>query len=114
MSHGAIVVHTVGIASNVTLSSGVDLGRSWRNVYLEIPTMTSGTDVLLKASADNSTFRRVYTRANSATAQANVFTVKSSVTQAIVDIPAGLRYIAVELSTAMTAASASFKVICSD
>jgi hypothetical protein len=114
MSHGAIVVHTVGLASNTTLTSSVDLGRAWRNVYLEIPTMTSGTDVLLKASPDNSTFRRVYDRTNSATAQANVFTVKSAVTQAIVDIPAGLRYVAIELSTAMTATSAVFRVICSD
>lgn len=114
MSHGAISVYTVGIASNTTLTSGVDLGRAWRNVYLEIPTMTSGTDVLLKASNDSSTFRSVYSRTNSAAAQANIFTVKSNVTQAIVDIPAGLRYLAVELSTAMTATSAIFRIICSD
>jgi hypothetical protein len=114
MSHGAIVVFAKSIASNVTLSSGIDLSRGWKNVYLEIPTMTSATDLYLQASSDNSTFRRVFVRANTATAQATALLIKSSVTQCLVDIPAGLRYVKVELSTAMTASTATFKLICSD
>jgi hypothetical protein len=114
MSHGAIVVYTKSIASNITNTGGIDLSRAWRNVYLEIPTMTSGTDLYLQASSNNSTFRRVFQRVNTATAQAAVVSIRSSVTNCLVDIPGGNRYVAIELSTAMTASTATFKLICSD
>jgi hypothetical protein len=115
MSYGPYSVFTRNLASNTTLTSALDLGRAWKNVYLEIPTMTSGTDVYIQAAATlDGTMRRVYQRTNSATAQSNVWIVKSNITQVLVDLPAGLRYVAVEISTAMTQTSVNFNVHCSD
>jgi hypothetical protein len=115
MGYGARSVFTVNCASNTTLTSALDLGRAWRNVYLEVPTMTSGTNVYLKAAdASDGTFRRVYLSANSATVQSNLWQVASSITQCLVEAPAGLRHLKVELTTAMTATSVNFKVHCSN
>jgi hypothetical protein len=107
-------VFTVNCASNTTLTSALNLGTGWQNVYLEIPTMTSGCDVYLKAAdAADGTFRRVYTKVNSATV-ANPWYVLSSITNCLVDMPAGLQHVKVELSTAMTATSVNFKVHCAN
>lgn len=117
MSHGAISVFTATMASAGTLTGAINLGRAWRNAYVEIPTSVSGadgTDVKLYASADNSTFRPVYTRINSSTVAANVWQVKSSVSQAIVDLPPGLRYLKFQHTTAFTDTSLVYRVICSD
>lgn len=114
MSYGPRAVYEVNCASNVTLTSALDLGRAWQNVYLEVPTMTSGCDIYLKAAAtSDGTFRRVYTKVNSATV-ANPWYVLSSITQCLVDVPAGFQHIKVELTTAMTATSVNFKVHCSN
>jgi hypothetical protein len=114
MSYGRRSVFTVNCASGATLTSALDLGSAWQNVYLEVPTMTSGCDIYVKASAtDDGTFRRVYTKVNSATV-ANPWYVLSSITQCLVDMPAGLRHIKIELTTAMTATSVDFNVHCSN
>jgi len=114
MSYGRRSVFTVNCASGATLTSALDLGSAWQNVYLEVPTMTSGCDIYLRASdASDGTFRRVYTKVNSATV-ANPWYVLSSITQCFVDAPAGFRHIKVELTTAMTATSVNFKVHCAN
>lgn len=59
MSYGPTSKFSKSIASGVTLTGGFDLARSWKYVYLEVPTMASGTDFYIQGSSDNSTFRRV-------------------------------------------------------
>ena len=114
MSYGPRSVFTVNLASNATSTSALDLGRAWQNVYLEIPTMTSGCDVYLKASdSATGTFRRVYSKVNSATV-ANPWYILSSITQCLVDTPPGFQHLKVEITTAMTATSVNFKVHCSN
>lgn len=114
MSYGRRSVFTLNCASAATLTAALDLGSAWQNVYLEVPTMTSGCDIYLHASdSATGTFRRVYTKVNSATV-ANPWYVLSSVTQCFVDMPAGFRHIKVELTTAMTATSVNFKVHCAN
>lgn len=112
MGYGPRAVYTVNLASNTTLTSALDISRAWRNVYLEIPTMTSGCDIYLQAAdSATGTFRRVYSKVNSATV-ANPWYILSSITQCLVDVPAGLRHLKVEITTAMTATSVNFKVHC--
>ncbi len=114
MSYGPRAVYTQNLASGATLSSALDIGRAWGNVYLEVPTMTSGCDVYLQASdSATGTFRRVYTKVNSATV-ANPWYVLSSITQCFVDMPAGFQHIKIEITTAMTATSVNFKVHCAN
>ena len=114
MSHGPISVFTKTMSSFSTSTSGYDLGRAWKSCYLEVPSMTSNTELYIQGSGDNSTFRRTYHPAvNSSTAEANVFAVASSVTNSIIPIPNGFRYVKVEAS-AVVSFSAEFKIICSD
>lgn len=105
----AILNFSVSIASGATLSSAVDLGTdSYGALSLCIPTMTSGTDIYLRGSHDGATFRRTYSEAGSA------LTYASTVTQANVGVSGfNYRYLKIELSTAMTAASAGFDIVIS-
>jgi hypothetical protein len=78
-----------------------------RNVSVFIPTMSSGTDILFKVSADNSTFHSLkYSPTSGVVAVGNV-TVGSAVTQCAIRIPelAGQRYVKTELGTALDAAA---------
>lgn len=115
MSYGPRSVFTVNCASNITLTSAIDLGRAWNKVFLEIPTMTSGTNIYIKAAdSATGTFRNVYDRVVSSTAAALIVNIPSSVTNCLVDLPSGLQHVKVELTTAMTATSVNFKVHCSN
>lgn len=115
MGHGAGIPFSVSIASNVTLSSALDLGRVWNNVYLRVPTMASG-DIYIQASPDNSAaFVRICRpQGNTATVHTD-FLIGSAVTQRIVPIPiAGCRYIKIESSSGTTQVTTTFQVICGD
>lgn len=112
MGYGAGVVYTVSMASGSTLSSAITFTRAWDSMLLEIPTMTSGTDVYLKGSTDGTTYRRIYHEPTIANAAPGAVYVTSAVTNCIVELTQGYYpYLKVELSTAMTATPATFKVI---
>lgn len=114
MSYGPMAVYTVTMASGGTLTGGADIARSYKNVFLEIPTMNSNTQLHVWGSSDNSTFRRVYQpMQNSAAPTGALFTINSAVTGALVPIPNGIRYVKVE-STATVDNGCVFKMICSD
>lgn len=114
MSYGPLTSYSMTIASFATSSSGVDMGRGWKTMYLQIPTMTSQTQLYIQGSNDNVTFARVYFPLANATAPvASLFNIPSNVTSAIIPIPNGIRYMKVE-STAVVSFTASFRVICSD
>jgi hypothetical protein len=115
MSHGPLSVFYKTIASAATKSSEFDLARAWKTVYLEIPSMTSNTQIHIQAANESGgTYRRVYHPAvNSSAAQVNVFAITSSVTGCMVPIPNGFRYLKVE-TTATVDNGATFRMICSD
>lgn len=107
--------YTVSCASSVTLSSAADLQIAYRRVYLKVPTMTSGTDLCLQGSHDGVTYCRIYhPSVQSSSVQTPLYQIPSSVTQAIVPIPDGFRYLKVEQISAMTANGAAFVIIASD
>ena len=116
MSHGLTTVYTSTMASGATMSSEVDLGRAYRTVFLVIPTMATASNGMYIYSSDASggTYRAVMHPAiNSATVGDNVYTIASALTNAVVPIPAGLRFLKVN-TDATVANGCSFKIICSD
>lgn len=116
MAYGPIQVFSVTLASSVTASSAIDLQKSYARISVAIPTMTSGTDVYLQgASTLAGTYRRINHPPNSVSSVVGPQFVSSSVTQAIVPFQhVNTRFIKIELSTAMTAAAATFDVVISD
>lgn len=115
MGHGLNTVYYKTMTSGTTTSSGFDLGRAFQNVYLEIPTMASGTDFYIQGSSDGTTFRRLmHPAANSSSVQVHTFVIGSAATNRMVPIPNAFRYFRVELSTAMTDTVSVFKIICGD
>lgn len=114
MGHGAISVFTVTSTSGALSSTVADLGRAWKTIYLEVPTMPSGS-VRILASSDNSTFRRLMMDVvNTTSVQINTMTIDSIATQRMVPIPGGYRYAKVESTSGVTDAVTYFKFICSD
>lgn len=107
------VVYDATIASFATTSSAIDLSASYNKNYLIVPTMTSGSEVRIQAAESMSgTYRNVHMfPVNSSTVAVNMFKIPSSVTNAVVEMPAGLRFVKVEV-TAVVSFSAGFKIIC--
>ncbi|MAH48288.1 hypothetical protein CMI37_20860 [Candidatus Pacearchaeota archaeon] len=105
----------VTIASGVTLSSAIDLGRGWPHTQIEIPTMASGTDIYFQcANTLDGTYRGHHHRLTNSTATPGAMYVDSSVTNCFVHLEfINDRYMKIELSTAMTATSAEFHIVCS-
>lgn len=115
MGHGFFTRYVTTMASGGTLTGQVDLGRAFAKVYLEVPSMTSNTQLHIQAAAEQGgTFRRVK-QWNVASANVSAdFAIASSVSGgALVPIPPGLQYVKVE-ATATVDNGATFKIICSD
>jgi hypothetical protein len=103
------------MASFSTLTGEIDLGHAWSQVFLEIPSMISNTQLHIQAAyTSGGTYRRVkQPPLNSSTVGTNDFAIVSGATNCMVPIPSGLRYIKVE-ATATVSFTASFNVICGD
>lgn len=103
---------TKTMAATATLTSAYDLSpRGWPKCYLDVPTMASASDFYIQASVtETGTYRRITAQDPN---QATDFKIASSVTNRIVPIPTGFRYVKVEASTANTAAL-NFNIICGD
>lgn len=113
MSHGALSIFNATMASGATLTSEVDLGRSWARVYLD-PTGAASEVRFQAAATSGGTYRQVYLpQPGTSTVQANIWKVSSGISGGLIEAPAGLRYIKVE-TTAAVANGASFKLYCSD
>lgn len=113
MSHGAISVFSPVIASAATLSAEIDLGRSWKRVYID-PTGAASEVRFQAAASSGGTYRQVYLQQpTSSTVQSNIWKVASGVSGGIIEAPAGLRFFKVE-TTATVANGVTLKLICSD
>lgn len=113
MSYGPVKVFTVTMASAGTLSSEADLKQSWQTVYLEIPSMTSNSQIHLQAArTSGGTYRRVVLPLlTTASIQTLTFSVQSTSTSRMVLIPPGLQYLKVE-TTATCDSGETFRFIC--
>lgn len=112
MGHGAHTSFIGTIASAGTLSSEIDLGRSWAHQALVIPARSNTTLYIQCSEQTGGTFRRVYNSASRAGSE-TLFQVLSATTNAIVPIPGGCRFIKVETQDALSDGM-NFKIITSD
>jgi hypothetical protein len=114
-AYNQVPYFSVTMASGVTLSDAIDLGRGYTRLSLSIPTMTSGTDIFIKACETyGGTYKRFRNRISTGTADPAAMYITSSVTQCFVPLEyVNARFIKIELSTAMTATAATFSLICS-
>jgi len=101
------------MASGGTLSSEVNLAKSWSNVYLDVT--GAEAEVRLQAAATTGgTYRQVYHPSiNSATVANNIYKIPSASSGGLVPLPAGLQFIKIE-TTAAVANGKTFNIICSD
>ena len=103
---------TVSMLSGESLTSAIQLGRSWTNVYALLPSFSTNAAVELFASNDGVAYNRVmHPSVNSSTVTTNPYLISAAVT-GWVKIPADFPYIKLH-ATAAVANGATFKVICS-
>lgn len=106
----------VTMASGSTYSSWVTLNVAYARVFLEVPTMTSGSDIMVVASFDGSKVCRLMGEVPATSSvQVNTFTIASAITGGrMVPLPLGsFKYMGVELVSAPTANSSVFRFHCS-
>lgn len=115
MGTGVQATFQATMTSGATLTSEVKLSRSWQNMLLVIPSMTSNSEVRLQVSdTSGGTYRQLMHPAiNSSTVGTNIYKIASSATNCAVPIPAGYQYIKIE-TTATVDSGTVFKVICGD
>lgn len=111
----AQTIYTMTVASGAVSSTAVDLGQNWDSAWLVIKSMVSNSQhYLLASDVLVGVYRRVlHPILNTATIAAPpTFTVASALTNGIVPLPTGLRYIKAEL-TATADSGQSYSVIVS-
>lgn len=115
MSWGAVTVYSCYATSGALSSTSIDFGRAFNRVYLEVPTMASSSLYIMAAVSAGGTYRRILNpQGTTATVAQSTFTVDSAATLVMVPIPAGFRYLKVELSSGCTDVTTTFNFVCSD
>lgn len=109
----ATVSYSVSIASAITITGAIDLGEGATNPYLIVPSLATGTSILVHGSLDNSSFRRITLGPTAASLIATDWAIATIAvaTQRAVPLPVGFRYIKVELGTGVTDATSTWKVL---
>lgn len=98
-------VYSVTMTSGSTLSAELDLGCCYERMFLQVPTMASGSLYIKVSDQSGGSFYRL--------AISNTdFSVNSAATQRVHQIPAaGFRYMKIENSSGVTDTVMTFKVI---
>lgn len=113
MAFSPVKVFAVTMTSGATFSNSADLGTSFNRMYLQIPTMASGS-LHVNGSVDNSNFFRIMRDQGNTTTVHSTFVIDSSVTQRIVPIPGGIRYMRVESTSGCTDVVSTLYIIGGD
>lgn len=117
MGYGPSKAFPVTMASGGTLTSEVNLGKSYNGVVLMIPSMTSAHDGISIYCSESSagTFRILKHQCiNSSTVTTNDYVISSSATNCYVPLPiGGIQYLKVQTSSTV-AHGCTFKIICGD
>lgn len=105
----------VTMASGDTFSSWVTLNTAYNRVFLETPTMTSGSEMYINVSYDASTSKRLmHEIPQTATIQVNTFTIASAATSRVIPLPVGsFKYVRVEHATVQSLTSGVYRFHCS-
>jgi hypothetical protein len=117
MSYGPLSVYYGTIASGASTTSDIVLDRSYKNVLLHVPTMSTGVNlkILGKAQSSDGYYVVYHPVMNSSTVGINEFVISSAVGSGggIVPIPNGLPFMKI-MGTGVVSGGVIFKVICSD
>ena len=109
---GVSKTYTVTMTTGSTLTSALDLGGSYGKLLLGIPTMTSGCNHYVHVGdSESGTFRRLYYPGYVDTGDPAVVDIDSSVTNCYVPIEAHAQYVKLEVSTAASDTSHTYKII---
>lgn len=101
--------------SGITLTTdAVDLGSSFRKVYLDIPTKGIGDIYIQGAAFANGTFKRVCRDQVNTTTTHTDFMIASGITSRIVPVQAeGIRFLKIEHSSGSTG-DIIYNIICGE
>ena len=106
-----IMVKAQTMASLGTLAAtGVDLGEGWRKVYLDIPAIASGSTRVQGCDTLAGTYKNVSPIVSTANV-AQIYTIDSTITNCIVEVPMCHRYAKVESTSGATQIQKTFKWI---
>lgn len=112
MSYQGFASFTASMPSGESLTSAIQLGNAWTNVYALIPSFSTNATVEIFGSNDGVLYNRVmHPSINSSTVTTNPYLISAAVT-GWVKIPAEFPYIKLH-ATAAVNNGATFKVICS-
>ena len=118
MSYGPIAVFSATIASGASTSDSIKLSRGWKNISVQVGTMSTAMAVAVQNSADGgSTYYNVFKEpVNSATVASYQLFIPSAcgTNGSVLPVPLdGLNQIRF-VGTAVVSGGCGFKVICSD
>jgi hypothetical protein len=117
MGHGVFRVYTATMAAAATTAT-FDLGRSFRQVYLQIPTFASisALDLYAAASAAGTYYQVGKPLVSTTTVESWTFSVAATATSGgrMLPIPGGLQYFQVKATDSAPAGAMTFKAICAD
>mgnify|MGYP001585929978 CR=1 FL=1 len=103
------VIISVTMTSGALSSTVAEVPMPHKRIYLQIPTMASGSLYVMAAVASGSTFFRVTEKDPN---QATDFVINSAVTNRIVPIPEGFQFYKIESTSGATDVVSTLKVIC--
>lgn len=114
MAYGVQRVFNVVIASGATLSSEIDLGQSFRRVYID-PTGAASEVRFQAAGTSGGTYRQVLqpSNPNTTTIETNIWKVASAASGSLQAAPDGFRFMKVE-TTAAVANGVTLKLHCGE
>lgn len=116
MSYMPSKVFTGTIASGASTVTSIDIsGQSYSRVFAQIGTMSTNAALSVYGSIDNSDFRPIYERVNTASVQWQAIVVATATTGGIVSLNdvAGVRYVQFRAS-AVVSGGCTIKLICLD
>lgn len=113
MTYGPIKVYASTMATGALSSTTIVVQKSYRAMYLEVPSYTSATTFYVLGSVDGGTTYRRLTLNQVATANAQIFAfqVVSTVSDYIIPMPSVVSRMKVEASAAQTATALVFNFI---
>jgi hypothetical protein len=114
MSFSIERIYAATMASANSLAVFQRLGNTFDNVYLQIPTMSSGANLEVRASLDGLSYYGVRKPIlQTATVTTFVVAASAAANGAIVPLPPGFEYYQLVADSAPTAAT-TFNLICGD
>ena len=113
MAWQPVRVFNATMAAAATLTAEVDLKLHYSSVNLLLPTFASASDWFVQATeTTGGTYRRIASVVvGTSSVQVNDYKILSSVSNRMIEMPVGYRYIKIEASTA-NSSQIGLKIIC--